>query len=172
MTLLQAQDALRRDPNRALAWLLTLSPEFTDAATVRRIAADAHARGISRAFPGHTGYINRFGVSADGARFVTASDDKTARISDLATGASLVLTGHTDEVWAAQFTRDDAEVATPRRTARCACGTPAPARRGRPPAARRDPPAGGPLRRRAARRAHDAPASRGSSAPARLRSSC
>jgi WD40 repeat protein len=43
---------------------------------------------------------------------VTASDDKTARISDLATGASLVLTGHTDEVWAAQFTRDDAEVAT------------------------------------------------------------
>jgi serine/threonine protein kinase len=44
MTLLQAQDALRRDPNRALGWLLTLSPEFSDAARVRRIAADAHTR--------------------------------------------------------------------------------------------------------------------------------
>ena len=112
MTLLQAQDALRRDPNRALGWLLTLSPEFADAARVRRIAADAHARGLSRAFIGHTGYINRFGVSADGARFVTASDDQTARVWDLATGASLALTGHTDEVWSAQFIRGDAEVAT------------------------------------------------------------
>ena len=112
LTLLQAQDALGRDPNRALAWLMTLSPAFADPARVRRIAADAQARGLSRAFVGHTTYINRFGVSADGARFVTASDDKTARAWDLATGRSLALVGHTDEVWSAQFTVDGSEVVT------------------------------------------------------------
>ncbi len=112
MTLLQAQDALRRDPNQALAWLKTLSPGFADATRVRRIAADAQARGISRAFHGHTEYINRLAVSADGARFVTASDDKTVRVWELATGRSLVLAGHGDEVWNAQFSASGAEVAT------------------------------------------------------------
>ena len=112
LTLLQAHDALRRDPNRALAWLMTLSPEFADVARVRRIAADAQARGLSRAFVGHTTYISRFSVDPGGARFVTASDDKTARIWDLATGESLALVGHTDEVWNAQFSADGRTVAT------------------------------------------------------------
>ena len=112
LTLLQARDALGRDPNRALAWLMTLSPGFTDTARVRRIAADAQARGLSRALVGHTEYINRFGLSPDGARLATASDDKTARVWDIATGDSLALVGHTDEVWSAQFTRDGAEVVT------------------------------------------------------------
>ncbi len=111
ITLLQAQDALDRDPNRALAWLKTLSPGFDDATTVRRIAADAHARGISRAFHGHTEYVNRIGLSADGQRFVTSCDDKTARVWDLATGASLLLAGHSDEIWHARFASAD-EVAT------------------------------------------------------------
>lgn len=112
MTLLQAQQALERDPNQALAWLATLSPEFTDATKMRRIAADAQTRGLSRPFRGHTAYVNRFDVSADGARFVTASDDKTARVWDLATGESRVLTGHTDEVWNAIFVASGAEVLT------------------------------------------------------------
>ncbi|MFZ6178792.1 WD40 repeat domain-containing serine/threonine protein kinase [Nannocystis pusilla] len=112
ITLLQAQDALRRDPNQALAWLRTLSPDFADAARVRRIAADAAARGLSRAFHGHTEYINRFGVSPDGARFVTASDDKTARVWDIASGRAIVLAGHTDEIWNAQHAPDGATIAT------------------------------------------------------------
>jgi WD40 repeat protein len=112
LTLLQAQDALGRDPNRALAWLTTLSPGFADPARVRRIAADAAARGLSRAFVGHTDYINRFGVSADGARVVTASDDGTARVWDVADGRSIALAGHADEVWCAQFTADGEEVVT------------------------------------------------------------
>ena len=112
MTLLQAREALRRDPNQALGWLLTLSPEFRDAARVRRIAADAHTRGLSRAFIGHTGYVNRFAVAADGSRFVTVSDDKTARIWELASGQSTELVGHVDEVWSAQFIRGETAVAT------------------------------------------------------------
>ena len=112
MTLLQAEDALRRNPNRALAWLRTLSSAFTDVTRMRRIAADARNRGISRAFHGHTAYINRFAISADGARFVTASDDKTARIWDAATGDSLLLIGHSDEIWNAQFAPGDAQIAT------------------------------------------------------------
>ena len=112
MTLLQAQDALRRDPNQALAWLKTLSRGFAGATRVRRIAAEAQARGISRAFHGHSEYINRFDVAADGRRFVTASDDKTVRVWDLASGASRVLVGHTDEVWHARFTGGGAGVAT------------------------------------------------------------
>ncbi len=112
MTLLQAQQALGRDPNRALAWLKTLSPEFTDVATARRIAADAQTRGISRAFHGHTEYVNRFDVSPDGARAVTASDDKTARLWDLVAGETHTLVGHTDEVWNAQLMPASAGVAT------------------------------------------------------------
>ncbi len=112
MTLLHAQTALGRDPNQALAWLKTLSPAFADATRVRRIAADAHARGISRAFHGHTAHINRLFVSPDGARFVTASDDKTARVWEVATGRSVLLEGHDDEVWNAQFLRGGDEVVT------------------------------------------------------------
>ena len=103
MTLLQAQGALQRDPNQALAWLKTLSTELTDAAEVRRIAADAQARGISRAFRGHTAHVNHVDVTPDGRRFATASDDKTARVWDIAAARSQVLAGHTDEVWNAMF---------------------------------------------------------------------
>jgi serine/threonine protein kinase/WD40 repeat protein len=112
MTLLQAQQALEHDPNQALVWLASLSPEFTDAPKVRRIAADAQTRGISRAFRGHAAYVNRFDVSVDHARFVTASDDKTVRVWDVVTGTSLVLTGNADEVWNARFSAGGAEIAT------------------------------------------------------------
>jgi len=112
MTLLQAQQALERDPNRALVWLATLSLEFSDVTKVRRIAADAQTRGLSRAFHGHAAYVNRLNVSADGSRFVTASDDKTARVWNLATGTSQVLVGHSDEVWGVIFAAGEAEIAT------------------------------------------------------------
>ena len=99
MTLLRAQDALARDPNEALAWLKALSPSFSNTREVRRLASDARARGISRAFRGHTGHVNDVVALPDGTRFVSASDDGTVRIWDVATATSRVLTGHTDEVW-------------------------------------------------------------------------
>ncbi|MEZ4314765.1 MAG: protein kinase [Polyangiaceae bacterium] len=99
MTLLQARAALQRDPNLALAWLKTLSPDMSDAGEIRRIASEAVTRGVSRSFRGHTGYINHVDVLPGATLFATASDDKTSRIWDMATGTSRALAGHTDEVW-------------------------------------------------------------------------
>ncbi|PCC74276.1 WD40 repeat [Nannocystis exedens] len=79
---------------------------------VGELVADAQARGISRAFHGHTDYVSRISVSPDGARFVTASDDKTARLWDIASGEARVLVGHDDEIWNAQHTWDGDEIAT------------------------------------------------------------
>ena len=51
--------------------------------------------------------------SPDGARVVTASDDKTARVWDAATGKAIaVLSGHDDQVWSAAFSPDGARVVT------------------------------------------------------------
>jgi len=60
---------------------------------------------------GHAGHINTLDYSADG-RIVTAGTDRTARIWNPNTGASLVLRGHTDEVNAALFTADGTRVLT------------------------------------------------------------
>jgi WD40 repeat protein/serine/threonine protein kinase len=99
MTLLQANAALERDPNEAVAWLKTLSPGFSDVVEMRRIAADAQARGISRAYRGHTAYVNGVALLDDGKRILSASDDKTLRLWNTATAESIVLAGHTDEAW-------------------------------------------------------------------------
>src|SRR5262249_48006048 len=58
LTLLQAESDVDRDPNEALAWLLTLSPSFADIGRMRTIAADAYAHGLSRALHGHTASTN------------------------------------------------------------------------------------------------------------------
>ena len=51
--------------------------------------------------------------SPDGQRVVTASDDKTARLWDAATGQALAtLAGHEGPVWAAAFSPDGQRVVT------------------------------------------------------------
>ena len=51
--------------------------------------------------------------SPDGARIVTASDDKTARVWDAATGKAIaVLSGHDGAVLSAAFSPDGARVVT------------------------------------------------------------
>jgi WD40 repeat protein len=51
--------------------------------------------------------------SPDGARIVTASYDKTARIWDAATGKEItVLRGHEGYVWSAAFSPDGARIVT------------------------------------------------------------
>jgi hypothetical protein len=52
-------------------------------------------------------------VTPDGARIVTGSEDKTARVWDARTGAELLpLTGHTRAVWAVAVTPDGARIVT------------------------------------------------------------
>jgi TPR repeat protein len=62
---------------------------------------------------GHTDWVTRAVYSPDGARILTASDDKTARVWDAATGReTLRLVGHTDRVYDAQFSADGRRIAT------------------------------------------------------------
>lgn len=124
LTLVQARTAVERDPNKALAWLKTLSDRFTRWPEARLVAADARGRGISTVLRGHEGNINAQVFSRDGRWLVTASDDHTMRMWDLAGlspgegraavkgVASRVFEGHTDEVWGATLSPDGARIVT------------------------------------------------------------
>ena len=56
---------------------------------------------------GHTGAVYGVAVTPDGTRAVSASDDRTLRVWDLATGKSLAsLEGHTNAVFGVAVTPD------------------------------------------------------------------
>jgi WD40 repeat protein len=64
-------------------------------------------------FRGHSGKVLSAAFSPDGARLVTASEDRTARIWDAASAKHLAtLSGHTGEVWYAKFSPDGTQVLT------------------------------------------------------------
>jgi TPR repeat protein len=64
-------------------------------------------------FTGHSGPVATAAFSPDGERIVTASDDKTARVWDLATGREIVLlSGHDQPVTSAAFSSDGKRVVT------------------------------------------------------------
>jgi len=112
LTLVQARAAVERDPNAALAWLKALSPSFHKWNAARVIAADAWSRGTSTTWRNHKEIINGMAFSRDEKFLVTASDDHTGRIVDVATGQSRVLEGHTDEVWSVGISADGKLIAT------------------------------------------------------------
>jgi WD40 repeat protein/DNA-binding SARP family transcriptional activator/energy-coupling factor transporter ATP-binding protein EcfA2 len=62
-----------------------------------------------RVFTGHRGHINVLDYGANG-RIATAGADRTVRVWNPRTRASVVLRGHTDEVTSAIFTNDGAHV--------------------------------------------------------------
>ncbi|AKJ04541.1 WD40 repeat protein [Archangium gephyra] len=103
LLLMQARDAVGKDPNEALTWLQKLSPGFDRWTAVRTIAADARAQGFAPVLRGHAQSINDTAFTSDGRYFLSSSDDRTVRVWDLETGGSRVLTGHTDEVWRLQL---------------------------------------------------------------------
>jgi hypothetical protein len=64
-------------------------------------------------FEGHSAAVYAAAFSPDGARIVTGSGDKTARIWDAATGSLLkALEGHSEAVSAAAFSPDGARIVT------------------------------------------------------------
>ena len=62
---------------------------------------------------GHEANVASAAFSPDGARVVTASDDRTSRIWDASTGRELaVLRGHDSAVYSAKFSPDGARILT------------------------------------------------------------
>jgi WD40 repeat protein len=112
LTLVQARTALDEDPNRALAWLKTLSPSFDNWAAARIIAADAQSRGLSTILRGHTKAVGTFDFSPDGTTIATASDDGTVRLWDRKTGQGRIFTRHKDEAWWVSFSHDGKTLAS------------------------------------------------------------
>lgn len=112
LTLVQARASIERDPNKALAWLRSLSPSFSRWPEARLIAATARDRGISTELRGHSAAIAWGSLSPDGETLATTSDDHTIRLWDVATGESRVLFGHTDEVWYSAFSPSGDVLAT------------------------------------------------------------
>ena len=62
---------------------------------------------------GHEGTVLCAAFSPDGSRIVTASEDKTARIWDIATSREIaVLLGHSYHVQSAAFSADGSRIVT------------------------------------------------------------
>ncbi len=68
---------------------------------------------LIRVLTGHRGEVNSVAVAPDGRHVVTGSDDKTAAVWDLQTGARIrVLSGHQGRVFAVAVTPDGRHVVT------------------------------------------------------------
>ena len=67
---------------------------------------------LSESGDGHTDTVVSVAYSKDGARLLTSSYDKTARLWDLDSGTSRVFKAHYDSVWSAAFSPDEKKIVT------------------------------------------------------------
>jgi WD40 repeat protein len=83
---------------------------YADNLSIYASASDCY---FQLAFVGHTTEVNSATFSPDGTRVLTASSDRTARVWDVRTGATLlVLRGHTSLLWSAAFSPDGKRILT------------------------------------------------------------
>ena len=73
---------------------------------------DTLSGALTRIFVDHTSPVFDVALSPDRRFIATASEDRSARIWDVANGMNLVLDGHGDRVWGVAFSRDGQRVAT------------------------------------------------------------
>jgi hypothetical protein len=90
---------------------------------LRHIAA-SESLALERNLVGHVGVVRACAVTPDGRRVVSAADDRTLKVWDLATGhAVATLRGHAFGVNACTVTPTGGAWSRPRRTGRSRCGT-------------------------------------------------
>ena len=71
---------------------------------------------------GHKGEVSKVVFSAQGARLLTASGDKTARLWDVGTGECVqVLEGHTEEIFSCAFNYEGDTIITGETLPVCVC---------------------------------------------------
>ncbi len=101
---------------RTLILEVLTDPRFPESRSPAALSVFQDMRAADRQIAllsGHTERVFSAAYSPDGARIVTASADKTARIWDARTGAELmVLEGHTDRIFAAAFSPDGTRIVT------------------------------------------------------------
>ena len=107
-----ARSSIVEDPSRAAAWLAGMSADGLSWAKTQELARDAATRGLARILVGHTADIESIVLTPDGRHVVTASDDATLRIWDLATEASRELRGHVGPIEAIEVSPDGTYVAS------------------------------------------------------------
>jgi len=110
----EGQDLVRDErPMQALPYFVAAKTEAIEVTVPRILLAQASKTLPLVTFVGHEASVAKAAFSPDGTRVVTASDDKTARVWDVATGVPVTPPlKHQGQVYSAVFSHDGKRVVT------------------------------------------------------------